>query len=170
MKCKEFLRNIIPYQENKVNSSLKSKMDAHISKCSKCRKELEISRDVADVLNNVEKIERDEYFWNNLYNDIRNVRIGYNVVCEKYRSEYKLSFWERFLKPAMIGFSFGILLFFMYFYIDFKSGGLWKQKYIEFAGKEMEFYIDEHSLTENGNIFSQGELTTSFVSFQENNK
>lgn len=170
MRCKEFLGNIIPYQENKVNPSLKSKMDAHISKCSKCREELEISRDVADVLNNVEKIEKNEYFWNNLHNNIRNIRIGYNFVREKYRSEYKLSFWERFLKPAMIGFSFGILLFFMYFYIDFKSGGLWKQKEVKFAGKEIEFYINAHSLTENGNIFSQGELTTLLTSFQENNK
>lgn len=170
MKCKEFLRNIIPYQENKVNSFLKSEMDTHISECLKCREELEISKEIANALNSMGKIERDDYFWNNLHNNVRSVKAGYSIVCGKYRSEFRLSFWERFLKPAMIGFSFGLLLFFMYFYLDFKSGGLWKQKYIEFTGQEREFYMDEHSLTENGNIFSQGELTTLFVSLQDNNK
>lgn len=170
MNCRKFLKNIISYQENIIDPTLKSNMDAHVSKCSKCREAFEVTKEMADVLNNVEKVERSDYFWNNLHNDIINAKVGYTIVTKKYHPEYKLSFWERFLKPAMIGFSFGILLFSIYFYFDFKSGGFWSQKEINSAGKEVDFYINEHSLTENSNIFSHGELATSLISFQEDNK
>ena len=167
MKCKEFVKNIILYQEDELNPSLKEKMDAHLSGCPKCREELNISQEITDVLNNVEAIEKEDYFWNNLQNNVRVARIGYNIAQEEYHSEYHLSFWERFLKPAIVGFSFGLLCFFAYLYFDLSSGGLWDAKEIRFTGEDVEFYINEHSLLENRNIFSQGELTPLFVSIEE---
>lgn len=123
---------------------------------------------MADILHNVDVVKRDDYFWDDLYKNVRNLKMGYKMAREKYRSEYYVSFWDRFLKPALIGFSFGLLLFSSYIYFDFKSGGLLDKSGVGFASEEIEFYIDEHSLSENGNIFSQGGLTPVFVSIQEN--
>jgi len=168
MKCKEFINDIIPYQKGEVNSSLKEEMGSHLSKCADCREELNISKEMAEVLHNVDVIKRDDYFWNALYGDIRNFRIGYRIAREKYRSEsYVLSFWDRFLKPALIGFSFGLLLFLSFLYYDLKSGGLLGKAEKSITSDEIEFYINEHSLSENGNIFSQEGLTSIFVSVQE---
>jgi len=168
MKCKEFIKNVIQYQKGEVNSSLKEEMDSHLSKCANCREELNISKEMAEVLHNVYVINRDDYFWNDLYKNVRNLRIGYRIAKEKYPSEsYVLSFWDRFLKPALVGFSFGLLLFLSFLYFDIRSGGLIGRGEGSFTSDELEFYINEHSLSENENIFSQEGLTSIFVSVQE---
>ena len=168
MKCKEFIKNIIQYHEAEVSSSLKKEMDSHLSECKDCKKELIISKEMAELLHNADLIKKGDYFWDDLYKNVRNLRIGYKMAKEKYRSEYYVGFWDRFLKPALIGFTFGLLLFLSYIYFDLKSGGLLDRREISFASEEIEFYINEHSLSENGNIFSQGGLAPVFVSIQEN--
>lgn len=168
MKCKEFIKNIIQYQRGEVNSFLKEEIDSHLSKCADCREELNVSIEMAEVLHNVDVIKRDDYFWKDLYKNARNLRIGYRIAREKYPSEsYVLSFWDRFLKPALVGFSFGLLLFVSFLYFDLKSGGLLGRGEVSFTSDEIDFYINEHSLSENGNIFSQEGLTSVFVSVQE---
>jgi len=168
MKCKEFIKNIIQYQKGEINSSLKEEIDSHLSKCPNCREELNISKEMAEVLHNVDVIKRDDFFWNDLYRNVRNLRMGYRIAREEYPSEsYVLSFWDRFLKPALVGFSFGLLLFLSFLYFDLKSGGLLGRGEASFTSDEIEFYINEHSLSENGNIFSQEGITSVFVSTQE---
>lgn len=168
MKCKKFLKNIISYQEDNLNPDLMEQIDAHLSECQKCREEYNISCEMADALKNVETIEKEDYFWNNLQNNIRAARIGYSKAQTEYRLEYRLSFWDRFLKPALIGFSFGVLLFAGYIYYDLTSGGFWDSNNVRFTVEDTEFYFNEHSMLENGSIFSQGELTPMLVSMEEN--
>ncbi len=170
MKCKDFIKNIIFYQEGEISSSMREQRDCHLSECKNCREELNISREITETLHNVDDIKKDEYFWNNLYRDIKNVRIGYKIAKENYPAEYSgLSFWDRFLKPALIGFSFGVMLFFSYLYYDIKSEGLPYEMGMNYAVDETEFYINEHSLSE-GNLFSQEGLTPLLVSIGDTEK
>ncbi len=170
MKCKNFWKNIISYQEGEVSPPLKEQMDFHLSECANCREELNSSRKITEILHNMDTIKKDEYFWNCLYKDIKGVRISYKIVKENYHPEYfRLGFWDRFLRPALIGFSFGIIIFLSYLYYDFKSEDFINNR-INYTSEDIEFYINEHSLAENDDIFSQGGITPLLVSFQENNK
>jgi len=170
MKCKDFIKNIIFYQEGEINSSVREQMDCHLLECENCKEELNISREITEILHNMDDIKKDEHFWNNLYRDIRNVKIGYKIAKENYPAEYAgLSFWDRFLKPALIGFSFGIILFFSYLYYDIKSEGPPYEMGMNYAVDETEFYIQEHSLSED-NLFSQGGLTPLLVSIEDTEK
>ena len=168
MKCKEFIKNIIKYQEGEVSPSLKKEMDLHLSECANCREELSVTEEMAKIIHNVDVIERDDYFWNSLYNNVRNIRVAYSIARERYSTKsYTLSFWDRFLKPALVGFSFGILLFLSLLYYDLRSGGLLGKAERSITNDEIEFYINEHSLSESGNIFAQEGLSPVFVSVQE---
>ena len=119
-------------------------------------------------ISTITDIEKEDYFWNNLGNNIRAARIGYNRARTEYKLEYRLSFWDRFLKPALVGFSFSVLLFAGYIYYDLTSGGFWNSANVRIAVEDSEFYFNEHSMLENGSIFSQGELTPMLVSLEEN--
>ena len=168
MKCKEFLKNIIFYQKNNLFPGLKERMNEHLSECENCRQELDMSDEIADILKNIETIEKDDYFWNNLQNSIRAARIGYRTAKNEFRLEYRLSFWDRFLKPALIGFSFSLLLFVGYIYYDLGLNDFLNADNMKFAVEDTEFYINEHSMLENGSMFSQGEITPLLVSMGEN--
>ena len=70
MKCKDFIKNIIFYQEGEISSSMKEQMDCHLLECKNCSEELNVSREITEILHNVGDIKKDEYFWNNLFKNL----------------------------------------------------------------------------------------------------
>ena len=169
MKCKECIKYII--QEGEISLSQKERFEEHVAKCKECREALDSSREIAGLLGTIGTVARDEVSSDNLYRNMRSARIGYKAAREQYQPGYSVSgVWDRFFKPALTGFAFGLILLISYIYVDLQNEGFFGRDYVTYAAEDMEFLISEHSLNESETIFTQEELTLMYSSTQKNER
>ncbi|MCK4967297.1 zf-HC2 domain-containing protein [bacterium] len=169
MKCKECIKCII--QEGEISPSIKERVEAHIAQCDDCREALHSSREIAGLLVTIGTVARDDVYWDNLFRNIRSARMGYKAARERYQPGYSVSgMWDRFFKPALTGFAFGLILLISYIYVDLQNEGFFGRDDVTYAAEDMEFLISEHSLNESETIFTQEELTLMYSSTQKNGR
>ena len=166
MRCKECIKYIT--LEGEISPSRKERFEEHIAECKECREALHSSREIAGLLGTIGTVARDDAYWDSLFGNIRSARMGYKAALEQYQPVYSMSgVWNRFFKPALTGFAFGLILLISYIYMDSQNEGFFSRDDVTYPAEDMEFLISEHSLNESETIFTQEELTLMYSSTQK---
>ena len=158
MKCKFALKNLF---NESVSVKVKQQIDMHVSQCPYCQGQVTSDNKVSDLLVHVTPIRRSRGFWQKILRDIRN-----------YREERLKQRWLRLfdilpLEPAvrrtmLAGAVCGVallLILAVYNPVSERNGQAEDESLAD-----IEFYILEHSLAQDADLFS-GATTSSVFMF-----
>jgi len=158
MKCDYALKHM--YSDT-ISVKLKQEIDEHISGCLSCRSNIAASEQVGETLAALEPVRKDSAFWSDMS---RGVRL--------YRENRQKKWWHTILdflqvepvsrRSALIG---GIccLILFMVVAVYIPTATDNRQAADDVA-EEVDFYLQEHTLAQDADIFGIGAFNKVFVS------
>jgi len=159
MRCADFRRQLIYYQEGMMGEADRETMEEHLENCVECRAEWNETQKIVTHIRKIPKVRRSSEFWDDLYQKLLTSRIRLDVQREQV-SLFRIieRYFARFLKPAAIGCVVIIICVFTYFGWDYWGNGEYTQITAFKTGSDEEFYLEEHIMSEYRNLFLQGNL------------
>ncbi len=148
MKCNIVLKK---YYSERVSNNYKEKINEHVSTCPFCQEKLELSENIGSFLREQHLPENNNLFWTDMQRDIR-----------LYRDKVQDNWWLRISellpvkKIAYIG-AFASLIIMLS--ISITNDRAEKAQLIKNAEADLDFFMQEHILTQGTNMFEQADFT-----------
>lgn len=155
MHCRTVHKYLVGYLDGSIPEELLVKIREHLSTCPHCNQEVTEQVAIRDALQSIPSPVRSEQFWMSLEQAVA-IRLSYKrkEVRKSIRS-YPI-FFER---PRLAFGGLAIALLLIILSIFWNGGSLWEKSMHSAKaapnGEEVEFYLEEHDLTQGGTAFTQ---------------
>jgi len=161
MKCKYALKYL---GNDSISVRVKENIDAHISQCAFCQGQIISNKKVGEFISKLPSVERNESFWKQMMREIRT-----------YREKKLEKWWQRLsdflpLEPAarrtaFVGIACSAILVVIaavYVPVYLENGTNDSQ-----TNADADFFLREHSLSQDMDIFDHSGIPVVFVSSAE---
>ena len=163
MHCKTVRKNLVMFLEGVIQPELRNMIKGHLSSCGDCQREYEIQVEARTTLRAVPSVSKPEFFWSVLQERINQHLTGTGIPDRKGIRKVPFFFKEpriRFAATlALIIIALGSLFWGGKFF--FKEQ--WQATTGVPNGEEIEFYLEEHDLSQGGLMSSQSAFAGTII-------